>query len=116
MLSQTRIASNPGALNDCSLLLFSQPGLHEQQNVYKPGSSDPRCDSVNSDAVLLYLHDVSNILSKDLHHTFPSLKHGHGLMVGIAGGVPGVDADIGLGDVVISQPQGCNGGVMQSLI
>jgi nucleoside phosphorylase len=36
-----------------------------------------------------------------------------GLMVGIGGGVPSAKADIRLGDVVVSQPQGSFGGVVQ---
>ena len=36
-----------------------------------------------------------------------------GLMVGIGGGVPSAGADIRLGDVVVSQPQGSFGGVVQ---
>ena len=36
-----------------------------------------------------------------------------GLMVGIGGGVPGKSADIRLGDVVVSQPTGMHGGVVQ---
>ena len=43
--------------------------------------------------------------------TFPSVKAG--LLVGIAGGVPSPKADIRLGDVVISQPEGKYGGVVQ---
>lgn len=43
--------------------------------------------------------------------SFPALQYG--LMVGIAGGVPSRTADIRLGDVVISQPQGHYGGVLQ---
>jgi nucleoside phosphorylase len=42
---------------------------------------------------------------------FPSLRMG--LMVGIGGGIPSLEADIRLGDVVISQPQGTYGGVVQ---
>ncbi|KAL4814999.1 hypothetical protein BDW67DRAFT_81078 [Aspergillus spinulosporus] len=42
---------------------------------------------------------------------FPSLKHA--LLVGIAGGVPSDKADIRLGDVVVSQPDGQYGGVVQ---
>ena len=42
---------------------------------------------------------------------FPSLHVG--LMVGIGGGVPSVEADIRLGDVVISQPHATRGGVVQ---
>ncbi|KAJ6016208.1 Tetratricopeptide-like helical [Penicillium herquei] len=43
--------------------------------------------------------------------TFPSLRFG--LMVGIGGGVPSKDADIRLGDVVISMPTATSGGVVQ---
>lgn len=42
---------------------------------------------------------------------FPNLKNA--LLVGIAGGVPSKQADIRLGDVVISQPNGQYGGVVQ---
>ncbi|KAL2004853.1 hypothetical protein VTN00DRAFT_3126 [Thermoascus crustaceus] len=42
---------------------------------------------------------------------FPALQIG--LMVGIGGGVPNPEVDIRLGDVVISQPQGGYGGVVQ---
>ena len=43
--------------------------------------------------------------------TFRSIRFG--LMVGIGGGVPGKDADIRLGDVVVSKPTGDFGGVVQ---
>ncbi|KAJ5494608.1 Tetratricopeptide-like helical [Penicillium fimorum] len=43
--------------------------------------------------------------------TFPCLRFG--LMVGIGGGVPSKDADIRLGDVVISMPTATSGGVVQ---
>jgi nucleoside phosphorylase/tetratricopeptide (TPR) repeat protein len=43
--------------------------------------------------------------------TFPSLRFG--LMVGIGGGVPSKDADIRLGDVVVSMPTATSGGVIQ---
>jgi nucleoside phosphorylase len=36
-----------------------------------------------------------------------------GLMVGIGGGIPNKDADIRLGDVVVSKPTGTHGGVVQ---
>ncbi len=42
---------------------------------------------------------------------FPNVKNA--LLVGIAGGVPSKQADIRLGDVVISQPNGQYGGVVQ---
>ncbi|KAJ9299454.1 hypothetical protein DTO271G3_3076 [Paecilomyces variotii] len=47
----------------------------------------------------------------EMRFTFPALRFG--LLVGIGGGVPSKDADIRLGDVVISQPQGGYGGVVQ---
>src|SRR5271170_4120693 len=47
----------------------------------------------------------------ELRYKFPAVKIG--LMVGIGGGVPSLEADIRLGDVVISQPQGPHGGVVQ---
>ncbi|KAF5857978.1 hypothetical protein ETB97_005009 [Aspergillus alliaceus] len=43
--------------------------------------------------------------------TFPSLRFG--LMVGIGGGVPSKNADIRLGDVVVSMPTAGSGGVIQ---
>ncbi|KAL4956988.1 nucleoside phosphorylase domain-containing protein [Aspergillus filifer] len=42
---------------------------------------------------------------------FPPIKHG--LLVGIVGGVPSDKADIRLGDVVVGQPDGQHGGVVQ---
>jgi nucleoside phosphorylase len=43
--------------------------------------------------------------------TFPAIRFG--LMVGIGGGVPGKEADIRLGDIVVSQPGNGHGGVVQ---
>ncbi|KAL4882682.1 nucleoside phosphorylase domain-containing protein [Aspergillus karnatakaensis] len=43
--------------------------------------------------------------------TFPRIRFG--LMVGIGGGVPSLDTDIRLGDVVVSNPHGTFGGVVQ---
>jgi nucleoside phosphorylase len=43
--------------------------------------------------------------------TFPAIRFG--LMVGIGGGVPRKEADIRLGDVVVSQPGNGHGGVVQ---
>ncbi|RAO65537.1 uncharacterized protein BHQ10_001549 [Talaromyces amestolkiae] len=46
-----------------------------------------------------------------LQRSFPAINIG--LMVGIGGGVPSKDADIRLGDVVISKPTDKHGGVVQ---
>ncbi|RAO71649.1 uncharacterized protein BHQ10_007661 [Talaromyces amestolkiae] len=43
--------------------------------------------------------------------SFPCIRFG--LMVGIGGGVPSRDADIRLGDIVVSQPEKGHGGVIQ---
>ena len=45
--------------------------------------------------------------------TFKSIRFG--LMIGIGGGVPSAEADIRLGDVVISRPYKAHGGVVQLL-
>ncbi|KAK6348244.1 hypothetical protein TWF718_006053 [Orbilia javanica] len=43
--------------------------------------------------------------------SFPEVRFG--LMVGIGAGIPGRSADVRLGDVVVSRPQGRSGGVVQ---
>jgi nucleoside phosphorylase len=52
-------------------------------------------------------------VAKDMSRTFGQLRFG--LLVGIAGGIPDLEAgiDIRLGDVVVSQPSGIYGGVVQ---
>ncbi|KAN0083541.1 WD40-repeat-containing domain protein [Elaphomyces granulatus] len=51
------------------------------------------------------------IVANQLRFTFPAIRFG--LMVGIGGGVPTKEADIRLGDVVVSKPTGDFGGVVQ---
>lgn len=50
-------------------------------------------------------------VAKDLLRTFKSVRFG--LLVGIGGGAPSANHDIRLGDVVVSQPSGTMGGVIQ---
>jgi nucleoside phosphorylase len=50
-------------------------------------------------------------VASQMKSRFPSIRFG--LMVGIGGGVPSAEADIRLGDVVISQPYLQYGGVVQ---
>jgi nucleoside phosphorylase len=50
-------------------------------------------------------------VSTQMRATFKAIRFG--LMVGIGGGVPTAEADIRLGDVVVSQPHGSFGGVVQ---
>ncbi|EGX51842.1 hypothetical protein AOL_s00043g576 [Orbilia oligospora ATCC 24927] len=51
------------------------------------------------------------IVAKDMVRSFPNLRFA--LMVGIGGGAPTNQRDIRLGDVVVSQPEGDLGGVVQ---
>jgi nucleoside phosphorylase len=50
-------------------------------------------------------------VAMQMRATFKKIRFG--LMVGIGGGVPSAEADVRLGDVVVSQPQGKHGGVVQ---
>jgi hypothetical protein len=50
-------------------------------------------------------------VAKDMLRTFKSIRFG--LMVGIGGGAPSPANDIRLGDIVVSQPSGTSGGVVQ---
>jgi nucleoside phosphorylase len=50
-------------------------------------------------------------VARDMVHSFPNVRLG--LMVGIGGGAPSNKHDIRLGDVVVSNPEGGNGGVFQ---
>ncbi|KAN0067004.1 hypothetical protein V8E54_014928 [Elaphomyces granulatus] len=50
-------------------------------------------------------------VAANMQTTFPSIRFG--LMVGIGGGVPSMNNDIRLGDVVVSKPSGVLGGVVQ---
>lgn len=51
------------------------------------------------------------VAGKSMQSTFSNLRFG--LMVGVGGGIPSLDSDIRLGDVVVSVPDGQAGGVIQ---
>ena len=51
------------------------------------------------------------VVAMQMKSSFPALRFG--LLVGIGGGVPSEEADIRLGDVVVSQPHMGHGGVVQ---
>ncbi|KAF4921188.1 Ankyrin repeat domain-containing protein 50 [Colletotrichum fructicola] len=59
----------------------------------------------------IYGTTTAATVAKDLLRTFKSIRFG--LMVGIGGGVPSRKHDIRLGDIVVSQPSGTSGGVIQ---
>lgn len=50
-------------------------------------------------------------VGRDVSRSFPNLRIG--VLVGIGGGVPNSQNDIRLGDIVVSQPSGDHGGVIQ---
>lgn len=53
----------------------------------------------------------ATMVAMQMKSAFPAIRFG--LMVGIGGGVPSAEADIRLGDVVVSQPAKGHGGVIQ---
>ncbi|RGP79334.1 hypothetical protein FLONG3_2563 [Fusarium longipes] len=59
----------------------------------------------------VYGTTTTTFTAADLTHSFPNIRIG--LLVGIGGGIPRPDFDVRLGDVVVSQPDGTTGGVVQ---
>lgn len=59
----------------------------------------------------IYGNTSATAVATQLLATFGSIRFG--LMVGIGGGVPNKEADIHLGDIVVSKPMGGCGGVVQ---
>lgn len=59
----------------------------------------------------IYGTTSATAVATQLLATFQSIRFG--LMVDIGGGVPNMDADIRLGDIVVSKPTGGHGGVVQ---
>jgi nucleoside phosphorylase len=81
------------------------------ENLYALGSIDGH----NVAIVCLPAGRIGNnpaaAVATQMRATFKAIRFG--LMVGIGGGVPSMEADIQLGDVVVSQPHGTFGGVVQ---
>ncbi|KAL3465971.1 hypothetical protein BJX64DRAFT_284904 [Aspergillus heterothallicus] len=62
----------------------------------------------------VYGHTSAAIVAQQMLSTFPSIRQGFGLMVGIGGGAPNaVGVDIRLGDIVVSKPTDRFPGVVQ---
>jgi nucleoside phosphorylase len=80
-------------------------------NLYAPGSISGH----NVVIVCLPAGRIGNnpaaVVATQLRATFKAIRFG--LMVGIGGGVPSAEADIRLGDVVVSQPHQTFGGIVQ---
>jgi nucleoside phosphorylase len=54
----------------------------------------------------VYGHTSAAVVAQQMLSTFPSIRLGFGLMVGIGGGSPTAGVDIRLGDIVVSKPTG----------
>ncbi|RAK89252.1 TPR repeat protein, partial [Aspergillus costaricaensis CBS 115574] len=87
------------------------PPNHTDSNIYTLGSIGAH------NVVLACLpagqtgNNSAAAVAMQMKSTFPAVRFG--LMVGIGGGVPSKEADIRLGDVVVSQPGNGHGGVVQ---
>jgi nucleoside phosphorylase len=90
--------------------LSRTPGDNDE-NLYTLGSIDGH----NVAIVCLPAGHIGNnpaaAVATQMRATFKAIRFG--LMVGIGGGVPSAEAHIQLGDVVVSQPHGTFGGVVQ---
>lgn len=87
------------------------PSLATDSNIYSFG----RVGNHNVVAACLPAGQMgtnsASAVASEMKSRFPSLRFG--VLVGIGGGVPSPESDIRLGDVVISQPVGQYGGVVQ---
>ncbi|KAE8420679.1 ankyrin [Aspergillus pseudocaelatus] len=92
-----------------SPLSLSQPAT--DRNVYTLGSLAGHNIVVVCLPSGVYGTTPATSMVAQMCQTFPSIKYG--LMVGVGGGVPTGKADIRLGDVVVSKPQGQFAGVVQ---
>jgi len=102
-------------------LAAAQEMLDEEHGDFKRDSNDENLYSLGSIAghnvviVCLPAGRIGNnpaaAVATQMRATFKGIRFG--LVVGIGGGVPSAEADIRLGDVVVSQPKGTFGGVVQ---
>ncbi|CAN9334674.1 unnamed protein product [Alternaria alternata] len=104
------LAAADKMLDEVHLNLECDPADNDQ-NLYTLGSIGGH----NVAIVCLHAGQIGNnsaaTVATQMRATFKNIRFG--LMVGIAGGVPSAEADVRLGDVVVSQPQGEHGGVVQ---
>ncbi len=87
------------------------PERPNDSNSYVLGSVGPHNIVIACLPSGVYGTTSANTVAMQLLSSFPSVRFG--LMVGIGGGAPGGDADIRLGDIVISRPAGAFSGVVQ---
>src|SRR5467141_1505789 len=87
------------------------PTSSNDQNTYVLGKLDAHNVVIACLPSGVYGITSGAIVANQIRFTFPAIRFG--LMVGIGGGVPTREADIRLGDVVVSKPTGDFGGVVQ---
>ncbi|KAN0069077.1 hypothetical protein V8E54_012706 [Elaphomyces granulatus] len=87
------------------------PTNSNDQNTYVLGKIDAHNVVIACLPSGVYGTTSAAIVANQMRFTFPAIRFG--LMVGIGGGVPTKEADIRLGDVVVSKPTGDFGGVVQ---
>lgn len=87
------------------------PRLPMDQNAYIFGSIGEHNIVIASLPVGAYGNISAATVGMQLLSSFHAIRFG--LMVGIGGGVPSSNADIRLGDIVVSQPTETSGGVIQ---
>lgn len=102
-------------------LAAAQEMLDEEHKDLEPNDNDENLYSLGSIAghnvVIVCLpagrigNNPATAVAAQMRATFKGIRFG--LMVGIGGGVPSAEADIRLGDVVVSQPHQTFGGVIQ---
>lgn len=87
------------------------PHLRMDQNTYILGSIGEHNVVITSLPGGAYGNTSATSVAMQLLSSFRAIRIG--LMVGIGGGVPSSNADIRLGDIVVSQPTATSGGVIQ---
>ena len=87
------------------------PRRSRDQNTYILGSIGGHNIVIASLPSGAYSHTSATTVGMQLLSSFRAIRIG--LMVGIGGGVPNSNADIRLGDIVVSQPTDTYGGVVQ---
>ena len=102
------MAAAKSMLNEIHLNL---PTSSNDQNTYVLGTIDAHNVVIACLPSGIYGTTSAAIVANQMRFTFPAIRFG--LMVGIGGGVPTKEADIRLGDVVVSKPTGDFGGVVQ---
>ncbi|KAJ5993429.1 nucleoside phosphorylase domain-containing protein [Penicillium sp. IBT 35674x] len=87
------------------------PRLPKDQNTYIFGSIGKHNVVIASLPTGAYGNTSAATVAMQMLSSFHAIRFG--LMVGIGSGVPSSNADIRLGDIVVSQPIGTSGGVIQ---